>query len=65
MGELIQFPINENKDGKEIICLTEEEASRFQDLLKKAKQSISPGEATYYINELNALIEKGRQRARQ
>ena len=48
---------------KQKIYLTEEENKRFIDLKSKFANSITPGEATYYKNELDSLIAKGKARA--
>lgn len=42
------------------IYLTKEERERFVLLKDKLANSISPGEATYYKNELDSLVSKGK-----
>ena len=59
---VIPFPNSNNDDD---IVFTREEANQFEDLKLKLKQSISPGEAEYYKNELDSLLSRGRARARQ
>lgn len=47
------------------ISLTKEESERFISLKLKLSNSISPGEAQYYKNELDSLVSLGKTRARQ
>lgn len=47
------------------ISLTKEENERFISLKLKLSNSISPGEAQYYKNELDSLVSLGKTRARQ
>lgn len=53
MGEVIPFHRQ--------ILLTQEEFEQFQSLKVKLENSISPGEARFYKNELDVLIEIGKQ----
>lgn len=53
----IPFPNSQEK-----ICLTQEEIDRFNKLKLKLANSIAPGEAKHYKNELDSLISIGKQR---
>ncbi|WP_180955275.1 hypothetical protein [Peribacillus deserti] len=44
---------------KQKIYLTEEEIERFNKLKEKLANSITPGEATHYKNELDSLVARG------
>lgn len=54
MGEVI--PLHRQ------VLLTQKEFEQFQSLKVKLENSISPGEARFYKNELDVLIEIGKQR---
>ena len=59
---IIPFP-NDPKNIKPVF--TRKEAERFEQLKELLPESVSPGEAKYYRDELERLLARGRNRARE
>lgn len=56
---IIQFP-----KSQAVVYLTKEEIKKFHELKLNLANSIGPGDAKHYKNELDYLISIGRQRRR-
>lgn len=53
---------NKVHNQNETLYLTKNEYERFKDLKLKFKNAMSPGEANYYKNEIELMIEMGRMK---
>ena len=54
---VIPFP-----NSKETVYLKQEELEKYNDLMNKLKDSIVPGEAIFYRDEIKSIIETARKR---